>query len=140
MERDINWYMNTARENTGITSDRKLARELNVGTAAHWRDPYRPNIPERDVMIRLADLAGIPHTVALLDRDIWVATFKAPETVPVYKEILKKFPKYAAALLIACLLYATDFDTGAMAKGNDTGISSPINSGKVYIMRILCFI
>lgn len=117
MKRDINFYMNTAREQAGISSDRNLAVELNVATVAGWRDPYRPKIPERNVMVRLAELANMPAHIALIDRDIWVASFKAPETVPIYEKILKKFPQYAAALIITFVLSVApvDFEGGNSA-------------------------
>lgn len=117
MERDLNWYMNTARHNENISSDRNLARELGVSSVAGWRDPYRPRIPEHAVMLKLSAMAGVPKHIALLDRDIWDATYKAPEAVPIYEKILKQFPKYAASALMGCLLYGADFDTSAMAKG-----------------------
>ncbi|PHZ83596.1 hypothetical protein [Paremcibacter congregatus] len=118
MRRDLNWYMNQAKQLNNIKSDRKLAIELKVSSVGLWRHPERPVVPELSVMVRLAKMAGVPVEIGLIDRDIWVAGFKAPETVPFYEKILKQFPKYAAALLMACLVYSTDFDTGVMAKGN----------------------
>lgn len=134
MNRDINWYMNTARKNKNISSDRNLARELKVSSVAGWRDPYRPRIPEHAVMVRLASMAQVPDYIAMIDRDIWEATYKAPETVPIYKKILKKFPQYAAAVLIAFIvsLATVTFDGGNSAYAGEKKQSA--SDGPIYIM------
>ena len=106
MDRDINWYMDTAKKNAGIKSDRKLAAALELSTVSKWRDPYRHVVPEQSAMVRLANMAGIPQEIALIERDIWEANFKAPETVPFYENIkkaLKETGRYAAVIAIATI-------------------------------------
>ncbi len=111
MNRDINWYMNTAKEVKNIKSDRKLATYLGLASVALWRNPHRPTVPEIPVMIKLAKICDVPEEIALLDRAEWEATFKAPETAHLFEKIrkeLRSLSQYAAAVPLGVILYNTD--------------------------------
>lgn len=85
-QRTMRWYMDEAKKNLGIKSDRKLAIELKMASISRWCDPYKPVVPEANVMLKLAKMANVPDHIVLLDRDIIEAQQKFPETVPVYKK------------------------------------------------------
>ena len=153
MSRDLNWYMNEAKEKNNIKSDRKLAIELGVSNVGLWRNPYRPAIPEAQIVLKLAKLAGVPEEIALIDRDIWIAEFKAPETIPYYKKILKQFPKYAASILTVMAFHFSDIDGGnsGLMTGKqyqETSLTATIqaflgdkhDAHDIYYANILCFL
>ena len=125
MKQNLDWYMNRARENNGLKSDRQLAVRLGMSNIGQWRRPERHDVPSMEAMLKLAKLAKVPPEMALVHRDLWEATYKTPEAVPIFKKILKSLPQYAATLLMACLLYGADFDTGAIAKENSTATNGP---------------
>ena len=129
MKNDLNWYMNEAKRLNDIKSDRKLAIVLGVSGVGLWRHPERHVVPEQSVMVKLSKLAGVPEELGLIDRDIWVAGFKAPETIPFYEKIkksLKTLPQYAAMLSVfaALLISFSDIDDNSGTPSN--GASSPV--------------
>lgn len=133
MKHDLNWYMNEARRLNDIKSDRKLAIALEVSGVGLWRHPERHVVPEQSVMVKLSKLAGVTEEIGLIDRDIWVAGFKAPETVPFYesiKEKLKNLQNAAAVILLACGITfgSSDIDGGSSAP------SSSASSTVEYIL------
>ena len=110
MKRTLAWYMKTAKDLKSIPSDRQLAFSLDLKTIDRWKDPHRHVIPEISTMIKLAKMCNVPETVALIDRDIWEATYKAPETVVFYEKIkkaLKLLSKTAAVLLVLTTITLT---------------------------------
>lgn len=69
--RDINHYIDAARDRTGCKSDRKLALLIGLAgtTINHWRTGR--SLPDDETMAKLAQLAGQEPTMALLDLNIW---------------------------------------------------------------------
>ena len=134
MKRDLNWYMNTAKELNNIKSDRKLAIELGLANIAPWRNPDRHNVPSVSSMIKLAQLAKVPVETALIERDIWEAEFTTPEAVPYLKKMLKTLQNIAAILLLAMLitLGSSDFDGDAMASTGSAPVPDQYILWKIF--------
>ena len=70
---DLSAYLDAARARAGITSDAQLARA--IGIASPTLLSYRRGfvMPSSEKMLRIADLAGVPPEVALVDRMEWQA-------------------------------------------------------------------
>ena len=67
IRRDINYYLDRAKERSGVQTDKDLNRLLGYHSSmiAHMRSGR--SFPSEDMMLALADLAGIHEHVALLD-------------------------------------------------------------------------
>ncbi len=99
--RTVDYYADAARDALQITSDRELSRRLNVSPATvnQWRT--RRTWPADETMIRLADLAGIDPTEALMDLNRWRAT--SPTVRSVYDRIAHRLAATAAGLTLVTL-------------------------------------
>jgi hypothetical protein len=66
-------YMDTAKARAGLPSERRFAIALGVShqTLRLWRVGL--SVPQPELMLRLAELAGVPGELALLDRMAWLA-------------------------------------------------------------------
>jgi hypothetical protein len=67
----LNWYIDTAKERSGHTSDWALARELRTvrQQVRQWR--FHETFPGDEYMLRLAELAGVDPITALMDLNAW---------------------------------------------------------------------
>lgn len=86
-ERDLPFYLEKAKENAGIPSDRKLGIALGRSDALINQMRRGRAFPSDDVMIQLATLAGIDPYIALIDLNSWRSEGAARTA---YKEILKR--------------------------------------------------
>ena len=102
--RDINTYLDAAKERTNSPSDRKLS--LLIGLAPGALNHYRTGRahPDDDTMTKLAALAGMDPQAALLDLNIWRSEGLAKSA---YIELARRLGRTAAAFFCAGLLGAT---------------------------------
>lgn len=70
---DLLSYMDRARAVARIPSDRQLAVALGINPNSLRQYRLGLAAPSPRVMLRLADLAGVPPELALLDRAAWQA-------------------------------------------------------------------
>lgn len=96
---DLIGYLDTARARAGLTSDRRLGDA--IGVSKNSISQYRLGIatPHPAVMLRLAELAGVPGEVALLDRASW----QADDTRS--RDVMARLRSLVAAATAACLLF-----------------------------------
>lgn len=73
-------YIETAKINSGSKSDRKLGAILGLSEIAvsNWRN--KRSFPSDEVMEKLAIMAGVDPTEALIDLNIWRTTGRAQLT------------------------------------------------------------
>ncbi|MGC2854196.1 helix-turn-helix domain-containing protein [Novispirillum sp. DQ9] len=85
--RQIDDYVDLAKTRNNITSDNQLARRMNINhsSISTWRN--KKAWPAERTMLDLADLAGIPRTIALLELNYWRSV---PEAQSTYKTILEE--------------------------------------------------
>jgi hypothetical protein len=83
-ERDIAFYVDQAMRAQGFTSKRALCAALGVthGVISHWEKAAKYGertwgYPKQTTMLRLAELAGIPAELALMDLASWTAVEQA---------------------------------------------------------------
>ena len=95
-------YMDAAKEAQGYTSDRELARALNITSGPINQLRTGRTLPKDETMIAIATLAGEDVNVALLRLNIWRST--APGTAKYYKNILTQLQKTVAAIIVAIAL------------------------------------
>lgn len=95
--RTIDNYIDKAREKTGATSDRNLAKILDIDNSSitHWRT--KRSWPADDTISKLAELAGIPQDEALLELNAWRST---GETQNIYKRLIEKLNGVLTLLII----------------------------------------
>lgn len=95
--RDISYYLDKAKENSSISSDRQLGAHLGYKGSMISFLRHGKNLPSPDKMIEIADLAGEDQEQALLDLCMWNTRGKAQE---VYGSILQKISQVTVCLLI----------------------------------------
>ena len=119
--RTLIWYLDEAKEKQGFTSDRQLNHALGATGSLVTR--YRSNkmAPSPKMMVKLAELAGVPPEIALADLGYW--TNFDSEAADVYHEmasIVAKAKGFAAATIIGTGLLtasiAADFEPTAHAE------------------------
>lgn len=96
-ERTIEFYIEKAKEHSGISSDRQLGPVLGMSTAAISQFKTGRALPSDDSMVRLAELAGVDPYIALIDLNSWRSEGAARNA---YKEILKRISVVFIAALI----------------------------------------
>ena len=82
----IDDYIDVAIRKNELTSDRQLAKALNVSSSAvnHWRRGI--SWPADETMVQLATLAGAEAEDALLHLNYWRS--KTPETKEIYSTLI----------------------------------------------------
>lgn len=94
-------YLDAAKSRGNLSADWKLA--ILLGVSPQWAAGVRigTNLPSDTVMLKLADLAGVPPERALLDLNLWRA--KSPSVAKVYAGIIQRLgaASIACALLLA---------------------------------------
>lgn len=130
-ERDLSFYLEKAKENADIPSDRKLGIALGRSDALINQMRRGRALPSDDVMIELATLAGIDPYIALLDLSAWRTEGAAQAA---YKEILKRISCIILAMFVSSFVATTPSHASAFVKveqcnyGKDT-----VYYGKYYI-------
>ncbi len=107
--RDIEWYLDEAKQIQGHSSDRQLC--LSLGRKSSYTTHLRKKamLPSPDSMIEISKLAGIDPAIALMDLAIWNSDGEAKKT---YSTILQKITQTTA---IAALFLASVAPYGASA-------------------------
>jgi hypothetical protein len=97
-QRTIDGYLDAAIKRQGLKSDRDLARALGFvgGAISQWRT--RRTWPADETMVRLADLAGMDPSQALLDLNVWRAHNAAVRSI--YEKFLEKLAIILAAFIV----------------------------------------
>lgn len=112
----LDQLLDGARDARGLKSDAALGRAL--GITQQTVNNYRTGRawPSDDVMIKLADMAGVDQNAALLDLNIWRS--KSPEVASAYIAMRDKLTR-AASLMLAPLLIAGSvcYSTPSLAEG-----------------------
>jgi len=98
--KNITDYIDTAIARSGSKSKRKFCELLGVSSS--WIvATSRGTLPTDETMLRLAEIAGVPPHVALLDLNIWRSKGKAQA---VYKRLSQAVEKGA---ITASILFFT---------------------------------
>lgn len=69
--RTLNWYLDKAKENHDLKSDRSLSQALNAGANMVCQYRKLKSYPSPEMMIEIAKLADVPEEVALADLGYW---------------------------------------------------------------------
>lgn len=85
--RTIDDYIDAAKKRNDWKADGAIAKTLgtNHSAVSQWRT--RRTWPSDETMLRLADLAGIPRTIALLELNYWRT---GPDVQKTYRTILEE--------------------------------------------------
>lgn len=123
--------LDLARARNSLDSDRKLAQALDVTPTMFTGYRRGWTHPGDETMIRLADLAGIDRTEALVMLHEWKTD---GETRNVWRQIRAALPKTAAGLSLAFMLWGTGADESANAAQIENKRPSELST--LYIMRV----
>lgn len=99
---NIDDYMDVAKKRQGFTSNRQLSATLglNPNSASHF--VTRRAWPSDEVMVKLAELAGLDPLQALIDLNLWRQ--QSPQVRNIYaslSKIVSEARKGTAAIIIA---------------------------------------
>lgn len=95
---DLFEYVEKAKKRSGAKSDRKLCDMLGVSNNMITHYKNKNTLPNDETMIKLAAIAGVDPTQALLDLNVW----RAPENVkPHYMKIMSHVSAAALSVMIA---------------------------------------
>lgn len=94
-------YLDRARANHGLRSDRELGRLLGFQGAAisQWRS--KRSWPTEENMVRLADLAGVERQQAIIELAMWRAA--SPEVRSTYEAIRDALAKTGSLVAVAAI-------------------------------------
>ncbi len=116
MIRNIDHYLDTARENALFRSDRGLAIALHVTSTTISAYRKRKSYPSDTNMVKLARLAGLNPEIAVVELSAWrCASNNDNMAAQVWVSISRRLRDAMLALLIALPLSA--LHTGAQAAG-----------------------
>jgi transcriptional regulator with XRE-family HTH domain len=136
MQWTIDNYLDRARANAGLDSDRKLGREIGLTGSAISNLRLRKSVPKDETIAKLAVMAGRPLDLALLDRDIWNSHGVIRAT---YQEIARKLAmglgRAAAAITILVLAAGAILQPSPQVSAATDGEQSNFAKGGVYIME-----
>lgn len=97
----IDFYLDKARENQGLKSDRDLCKALGLSNGAITQIRTGRSWPSDETMVSLAKLADVTPEQALLELSYWRAEGEARET---YKGLLKRIGVTAATVSLGVFL------------------------------------
>ena len=130
LDRTIDFYLDRAKAQIGTKSDRELARVLGYRGPIVCDFRARRVWPSDDVMVRLADLAGVDHQTALAELNVWRTAGPARQA---YEKIL--------AALVASLVVFAAWSTPAQAMNKPASGSQGLyimeNIGYVFLSKYL---
>jgi len=130
--RTLEDYLNTAMTKAGIDSNRKLASALDVSPHTIHCFRTKKNLPADSTMLRLATLAKIDPTEALLELNFWRTSWRDDvASAQLYKAALERLIHTAAALLISLffIVNSTPSEAGTLAQQSAT------SNQALYIME-----
>ena len=125
-------YIDKAKENRGFSSDRQLAKALNISpnTTSQWRN--RGVFPTDDTMRIIAIMADEDPDLALLELNIWRS--KRPETREAYENILTRLAKTGA---LAGVVVVGAFLAPGVAEANTGETAGQLMSGAFPYLPII---
>jgi transcriptional regulator with XRE-family HTH domain len=126
--RDVNFYIDEAKRNSGAKSDRKMCEMLGLAeNAIHaWK---KKNVhPSQETMMKLAKLAGVPAHQALLDHAVWTSSGTAKSTFIKLSNAVQK-----GAIMLSLLAIIAIPGTAHASNILSTDKSVSIYYGKFYI-------
>ena len=96
---NIDEYADLAKEKNGFKSDRQLSKNLGFSgnSVSYWRRGM--NFPSDDMMMKLAKLAGVDTTTALIDLNVWRTD---GETQKAYQGLSRRMASFLSLALVAC--------------------------------------
>jgi plasmid maintenance system antidote protein VapI len=109
--RDFNWYVETAKQKNNLKSLRSVARELEITQSAFHGLVHKHSNPSDETMIKLAKLAGVEPSIALVERNVWMSSGE-PKTA--YAKILHTLQHATLAIFLA-VVGITGLSTDASA-------------------------
>ncbi|MGH1403280.1 MAG: hypothetical protein ACRBDL_03465 [Alphaproteobacteria bacterium] len=127
--RDIHYYLDTAKEKGGYSSDRKLGQALDYSHGQISMLRKQSTFPSDEKMIEIAVLSGTDPEIALLDLAIWRTRGAAQSA---YANILQKLVQTTAAIVILAGISTSPSPTFAQNMSNDNANS--VYYGKYYVL------
>lgn len=96
--KNLDWYIETAKKNTGIKSNRQLGPA--IGVSVHAVSQYQTGRawPTAEVMEQLATLCGVDVENALMHRALWMSNGTVKKA---YANILHRLEHVALVALLA---------------------------------------
>lgn len=103
---NLDAYLDEAKRRQGITSERALARALGISAPSliQWRSGIAS--PRPALMVRIAEMAGMPPELAMMDRLAWQADDAASRDIVARMRAALQ-SSIAAMVLILCVLQVT---------------------------------
>lgn len=95
-------YIDAAREQQHLKSDRALARSLGITATALFRIRAGHGLPSDKTMMRLAALAGVSAEQALMDLNAWRS--KGTDAEAIYQRIGRAVSLFAKASVLAMVV------------------------------------
>lgn len=111
--RDLTFYIDKARQNSGATSDRKLSELIGMApnTAFFWRS--KKSFPSDDTMIRLAEIAQIDPQIALVELNAW--RNHGTKAAPIYERMAAMLRGVVLTVVLALAFLMVTSDNSAHA-------------------------
>lgn len=129
--RSLDDYLDLAKQNTGVKSDRELSKKFGGHQTIHqWR--VRKALPSDEKMVLLAEMACIPEDEALAELGFWRSVSRnETHAAQVYRRMLQRLTQSAAALCLAFLVFfmlpVDPAHAGTMPQHQDTTSGQFIN-------------
>lgn len=130
MQRDIIWYLDTAKARQGFKSDRQLSSALGYSSAVAHQLRSRFTPPSDETMVKLATMAGVPASEALMDLNIWRS--KSTEVRSAYEKIAAQLKGAAIIAALALPLFGSQ-----VVEAEQSVDRPPSGLTNVYIMRFI---
>lgn len=124
--RTIDDYISAALTRQNLTSRRELSRKLDLNATFINQVEKRGVLPSDETMVKLARLAGMDETEALIHLNTWRSTGQAAN---IYRDLLKRV---SAAVIISGVSIAT-FSAADPARAQVSGE----NQNTVYYGKYL---
>lgn len=105
----LEFYIAKAQVNSGAATDTKLAALLDVSASYVCMMRTGKSIPSDDMMVKIANIAGVDKEEALLDLNVWRSSGSVKDA---YANILRKLGHVAVALAL-CLFFSAHQDATA---------------------------
>jgi hypothetical protein len=134
----VNDYLDAAKSRLGVKADWKLAIELGMSPAWACRVRAGKDLPSDGVMVRIAELANVDPTRAILDLQLWRA--RDPRVSEIYSSIIQRL---GAACIAFALVIVGSYSVQArtITEQTDTNTRNTVyyqKSRRYRLTRILC--
>lgn len=132
--RSIDEYLDAAKMNAGMKSDRELSRAMGFkgNAVSHWRT--KRSWPTDEHFVQIAKMAKTPPTTALLELAKWKA--ETAEVRSIYDRMLKVVTAAAASIIVCVAVLAiSGMQNSAVAHGYSAAAQGTTGWSALYIMR-----